>query len=127
VVEDRVKALVGNKGLSIASKLEPDMIRLGHFYIRHPRWAVLVSRTAIMQSFFFVFFFIWEKEPASRLEEMNHILMKVQPTAVLLSPTQRRIFLKASVADSDTFTTQFWANFLHYAKEDPEILSLLDS
>ena len=120
-IPDDVRLLAGKKGISITATYEPDMLRLGHFFVDRVEWSAPLSRTAIFQSFLFYIIGVGEKAPAVQLERLKQTLAALYPDSGPLTASGGKVRVKASLPAHKAFDTHIEANLPFYSREHPEI------
>lgn len=81
----------------------------------------LVSQTTILQSFFFSFFSVNEKTPASELTRLQILFSRCPGKAVLLAPERGRVQVGAGMTSNDAMSTHIQKNLTHYARIHPDL------
>ena len=120
-VDEDTRARATQLGAKISDLHTPDMLRIGRFTIQDSAWTPLVSRTTILQSFFFSFFWVSEKAPGSEITRLKGLFTKHQENAVFLAPDRERVRVSAGMSSSDAITTHIQKNLTHYAKMFPHL------
>jgi hypothetical protein len=126
-IPDKVMLEASQKQIDVSPTHDPDMLRIGHFVVNQAGWNPLLSRTIILQSYFFSLIVIQEKGPAAELQRLKSLFLRSWPKAVLLEPTRNRIRIQASVPSEEAFNTHVWVNMDYYSRAFPQIFGASES